>query len=284
MTLPDDFRIEPPQLRIPIYLIIDDGSPLYLNDLITFDKEPPPDLVEYRLAENQYRGKTKYEASKLFIENFVKIIDKNGLKGKLSILPYVSDIGMIDNIPECQEKPLIENFIQVIRKDIMPKFDITPEVITHNQVYDIENDKFFEEKEWHWCDKQSTETLERYISYALKVLKNAGFIPTGVTSPCDFAVRVEDKYVTAIRNSIKKVCGDSFSWYFLHSAKDGYPQIMHFNRLKKEAVVSIVYIISDIGLRKRYGDDINSLSAHGKMQFFELIPSACKPLLQLFTN
>lgn len=284
MNISGQCRVEHPRLRLPVYLIVDDGVPLCLRDLITWGNKPPPDLAEYRLAKNVPEGTAGYAEAECFLEEFAGVVQKNGIKGKFTVLPYVPDVGMIDRIPaKSPAMPYIKKFIRTIKKDIMPGFDITPEIITHDRVYDLRKKKLIREKEWRWCDRQSTETLEKYIACSLQVLKNVGLDPNGVTSPVDFGARIEDKYATAVRRAVQSVCHKSFVWYFLSGAKDGFPKIMYFDRLKREAVTSVFYIISDIGLRIKNGDAIGNnanacINPAGRTGYLDKLVDAESPL------
>ena len=277
-------KVENPRLRLPVYLIIDDGVPLYLRDLITWGNKKPPDLVQYRLAKKQFSGKTRYTEADRFLTALTDITAKNGIKGKLSVVPYVPEIGLLDRLsPECPEKPAVEKFLETVRNKLMDSFDITPEMLTHDRTFDLETKNLLNEKEWLWCDNQSAKTLEEYIALALQVLKNCGLNPNGVTSPNDFGTRIENRYVSALLNATKKVCGRSFAWYFLNAAGNGFPRLMYLNRARKEAVMSVVDIISDIGLRRKNGDGLGSnvdafLGADGKSGYLAELAESGSPL------
>ena len=58
--------------------------------------------------------------------------------------------------------------------------------------------------EHDWSQKQNSKKLAKYIGFALEILKNAGLNPTGVTSPCNFGIYVEEEYVKARYSRLRK--------------------------------------------------------------------------------
>jgi len=67
-----------------------------------------------------------------------------------------------------------------------------------------------------WSNRQKKDSLIRYISHALSLLKDVGFDVYGVTSPWAFGDKVEDAYAKAISDSVFHVSGKKHAWYFLH--------------------------------------------------------------------
>ena len=59
-------------------------------------------------------------------------------------------------------------------------------------------------------------TLTPYIRYALEILNAVDLKATGITSPWDFGIEVEDEYQRAMRDAN----GRSRIWYFLHQENE----------------------------------------------------------------
>ena len=62
-------------------------------------------------------------------------------------------------------------------------FTITPEVITHWYVWDVANHKLLPgpQTENQWLPLQPVETQTQYIAAAMKMLRDVGLEPGGVT-------------------------------------------------------------------------------------------------------
>ena len=252
-----EVRVESPQLRTPVCLIIDDGVPLYCGDLIQWGKRVVPDLSEHRLCLGQGSGKKRYEESVGFLNRFLAVVQAHNIKGKFSLVPHVPGVGFIHRSFSGRKGGYLRAFLTALREGTSSRFDYTPEVITHDRVYDIKKRKLRGEWEWVWSQKQPAGILAEYLVYAFRLLQDSGFLCTGVTSPCDFGAKNEENYVDAIRVAMREVFGTRRSWYFLHSYKEGYPRIMYFDRGRKELVSSVGYLPpSDIGVRKKYGDNV----------------------------
>ena len=64
------------------------------------------------------------------------------------------------------------------------------------------------------------DTLTPYIAKALSLLVEAGFTPSGVTSPWDFGIEVEEEYEEAISAAVERVTGRRAAWFFLRTLRD----------------------------------------------------------------
>jgi hypothetical protein len=186
---------------------------------------------------------------------------------------------MIDKITDPTRKKQLDEFVSVLNKRVAPNFDITPEMISHGVVMNVETDQPLgvKDNESVWSQTQSEETLEKYIGRALLALKNVGIAANGVTSPWDFGSKNEANYVRAIWRSLKRVYGVKLSWYFCQSDSADYiePRLMYLDRQNKEAVVNIMPTgrTSDLALSKQLGRDIPKIvdvqiSADGKEGVF----------------
>ena len=178
-----------------------------------------------------------------FLVQFVELVHQMGIKGKFSLLPYPAGLGSIETGLEGFKREDVEEFVSLVRDELTPNFDITPEVLTHTLALDLKTYKLKDISEHDWSQKQDRNTLREYIGEALRILKNVGIDANGVTSPCNFGQQVEEEYAGAILDAQKAINGRSLSWYFLHvevEEKCVLPQLMHLDRASGEAVVSIV--------------------------------------------
>ena len=142
----------------------------------------------------------------------------------------------------------LSRLIATIKEEIVPNFDITPEMLTHNQVVNVEgigtSDFIYPATfETEWSKSQDKETLTRYISRALEILKNVGLEASGVTSPGDFGSGNEDNYARTVLEAEKLVNHISLTWYFLHTDYTSVPvspRIAYLDGQNREAVVNII--------------------------------------------
>ena len=231
-------KIEMPGLKIPIALMVDDPAPC-INPLYYFRKQV-----------NKIEAPTVGEGIPMipeipndFLVQFVELVHQMGIKGKFSLLPYPAGLGSIETGLEGFKREDVEEFVSLVRDELTPNFDITPEILTHTLALDLKTYKLKDISEHDWSQKQDRNTLREYIGEALRILKNVGIDANGVTSPCNFGQQVEEEYAGAILDAQKAINGRSLSWYFLHvevEEKCVLPQLMHLDRASGEAVVSIV--------------------------------------------
>ena len=223
-------RPELPRLSVPICLLVDDWT---VGDV--------------------WQEKKDFDRSWEFVNNFADLVERYGIKGKISFVPYLSThkspdpdpLGRIDRGIKGLSHGRLEEYIQVVRERLVPVFDISPEVLTHTQALDLKTERLLPESEWSWSNWQDEETLTKYIARGLEILKTVGITANGVTSGCDFAREVEGLYVRAMLAAQKEVNDIPLTWYFLHEEPKRRqwsvnPSVQYLDREKAEAVVSIV--------------------------------------------
>ncbi|MDB5060053.1 MAG: hypothetical protein JWO59_3525 [Chloroflexi bacterium] len=219
-------RIEHPRLRQPISLIIDDPMPGY---------NPAYFHSGFRF------GPARIPVS--LVDEFADMIERTGIRGKFSIVPYPIGLGRVDRAIEGVSDVERRYFLDEIRDRIAPHMDITPEALTHWNALDLKTGQLLPYWEHVWSRSQTTETLIPYITLGLEILNNVDIPCRGVTSPWDFGDGVEDAYATAILEAQRAVYGRTFAWYFLQmdgSSPSVPPRLSVFDPAKGEAVVSVV--------------------------------------------
>ena len=191
---------------IPVSLIVDDPAPRV--------------FVYYEHADTRFTADgrpLKTEVPNSFLLDFVSVMERYGLKGKFSVVPMPGGRGDIVRGIDGFEKAEIYEWLSVVREKVQKNFSICPELLTHAKAVDLEHGGFYDMNENVWARTQTTETLTPYISKAFSLLKEAGLMATGVTSPWDFGIEIEDEYVRAISRAYKQVYGGTDCWYFLRS-------------------------------------------------------------------
>lgn len=151
-----------------------------------------------------------------FLEAFCDVCEQWGLAGKFSIVPSPAARG--DVVRGIKGFPPEEThaWLDMARRRLGPRFDFTPEGITHNLAVDLATGDPLPVSENEWSQTQTRETLTPYLVRQLTLLKEAGIDANGFTSPWVFGIQVEMEYIAAMVAAQWQVYGRRHSWYFLH--------------------------------------------------------------------
>ena len=196
--------------RTPIMLIVDDSAPIahvYRCHVIDVHRQPPATDDGRPLLE---------DIPNTFMERFVTMVQRWGLRGKFSIVPGLGGRGDLVNGISGGRLDEIREWLDLARKGLAACMDFCPECITHNLTVDLERGGFLPLGEYDWAATQTEETLTPYLTRALEMLRDADIEATGVTSPWAFGIQVEPAYRRAIIAAMKAVYGRDRTWYFLH--------------------------------------------------------------------
>ena len=184
--------------RVPISLIIDDGSPVnlyYFHDLARWHEMIVP--VEQVLR-------------------FGDICAKYGVRGKFSVVPMPAGMGRIDRgLSHCSQEHLAR-FLNAIRQKVAPLFSITPEILSHYRAFDIKREQFLHIMEDKYISQASAEQIADYVSYAIEILCNVNLNPEGLTSPWMTGQDNEQNYAAGIGMAYKRTLNRDRCFYFLH--------------------------------------------------------------------
>ena len=211
-------------MAIPFSLIVDDGAPV--NPMYFHD--PPyahPLLIPNSLARD-----------------FAELCERHEVRGKFSVLPMPYCLGGIDGKLNHVPARHLAEFLRIIRDRIAPRFDITPEILTHLAAYRLQPGGFHHLYEDEWVARASVEEITDYVALALAILEHVGLPATGVTSPWSTGDRNEGAYAQAIGRAQWRVYQRSVTWYFLHVVGKGAahgPSVTFRNPDTGQAVVSI---------------------------------------------
>ena len=195
-------------VKIPFSLIIDDGSPV--------------DPLFYELPGYE----TPFLIPAKFTKRVAETFDRFNLRGKFTMIPMPSCLGRIDqSLKRVPQDHLLE-FLKLIRERVAPRFDITPEFLTHLSSYDLRTGNYQRHLyEDAWISQASAEEIVEYFTLAFTILNNVGLEATGITSPWVSGIDVENKYARAIADAQWNVYKRKLTWYFLHAASDSEPAI-----------------------------------------------------------
>lgn len=228
----NDLRWEWPQLRLPIYFIVDDPAPCI-------------NLAYYE----QYFESHVRDVPNSFTSAWADLIEEFGVRGKFSVLPIPAAIGRIDRpLPDVKPADQAE-FLKIIRERVLPQMDICIEFLTHFLAWDIRRDRPVDYTEKTMSPHiGSTDYLTEYFAYGLRILQDVGLQPTGATSPGFALIEREYDYQKALRNALRDVTGLPIAWYFLHMDDRSpviLPRIMSINGEKGEACVTVLSMTGD---------------------------------------
>ncbi len=217
--------------KIPLSLIIDDGSPV--------------DPLFYEIPGYE----TPLLVPRAFTQRVADTFDKYGMRGKLTIIPMPSCLGRLDQSLRRVPPEHLQDFLQVVRERIQPRFDITPEFLTHLRAYDLKKDQYQHIFEDAWITGAPPDEIVEYFVLAFTILKNVGLNSPGITSPWVSGIDVEKKYAKALADAQWQVFKRKFTWYFLYATEWGEPRhcsVEYRDAERGQSVVSVPANFSDL--------------------------------------
>jgi hypothetical protein len=205
-----------PLNRRPVSLIIDDSTCLvnmaYFGIPQFSEVFPGQYLQDWR--------KLPREIPNSFVREFGEWAQQNGVKGKYSIVPYPACTGWVNRfIPGWTTKELEES-LKLVRELIMPNWDIHPEMVSHTRVIDLRTGRPYPDatpeymENWEWSQTKSADELAAYQAYALNILKDAGLICEGLTTPGGYGSKNQDNLALGTLEAVRDVFGAEIPHYF----------------------------------------------------------------------
>jgi hypothetical protein len=242
-----------PQNRVPVSFIIDDSTAL-----VNMAYYGIPQFAEV-FPEN-YKQDWKSlprEIPDTFVMEFMEWCDLHGVKGKYSMVPYPACTGWLHRyIPGWTERDL-KNSLDLVRNHVTRHWDIHPEMISHTRVIDTKTGLPFPHaspeymENWEWSQEKSRDELANYISYAVHVLKEAGFYCDGVTTPGGFCHRNKTNLAAATLDAVKEHYNANVSHFFrdviTDKEKSVAPVVMHQEGIDGSNPSCSVHIIGCTG-------------------------------------
>lgn len=197
-------------MPIPIALLVDDSCPLI--HVFRFHWED----VHQRDPVTKDGRRLLDHIPNSFLDDFCEICDRWGFAGKFSIVPAPADRGDVVRGIEGFPQEETNQWLDTVLRRLSPRFDFTPEGITHNLTVDLTTGAELPIGENDWSQTQTRETLTPYLVRQLELLKEAGVDANGFTSPWVFGIEVEPEYIFAMVEAQRQVYRRESSWYFLH--------------------------------------------------------------------
>ena len=196
-------------MKTPISWIIDDPAPIIS---VYYEHAGKSTTNDGRPLIPTYKNEWLYE--------FCDIIEKRGIKGKFSLVPMPGNKGDVVNGLDGVSSDDLNEWLDCVKKRVIPAFSIGPEMLSHHKAVDLETGKPLEMNERDWASTQDRSSFVPYISKAFSLLKQVGIESIGVTSPWDFGIEVESEYEYSISKSVKDVNGSDKAWFFLRGLRD----------------------------------------------------------------
>jgi len=192
--------------RIPFSLIVDDGSPV------------DPLFYEWPGYETPFLVPAEFTA------RVAETFERFDLRGKMTVIPMPSCLGRIDQSLKRVPAEHLQAFLKIVRERIAPRFDITPEFLTHLRAYNLKTGDYQHIYEDVWITRAPLDEIVEYFVLAFQILQNVGLPATGITSPWVSGIDVEKKYAQALADAQWKVFQRKVTWYFLYGSDLGPPR------------------------------------------------------------
>ena len=210
--------------KIPFSFIIDDGSPV--------------DPLYYEIPGYE----TPFLVPNEFTSRVADAMDRFELHGEMTLIPMPSCLGRIDKTLKRVPPEHLEGYLKIVRERIAPRFDITPEFLTHLNAYNLKKGRYQHIYEDVWITKAPIEEIIDYFVLAFTIHKNVGINSTGITSPWVSGIDVEKKYAEALSAAQAKVWERDITWYFLWSVDWGAPRRMSIEFMDPSQHRSVVSV------------------------------------------
>lgn len=241
-----------PRARVPMSFIIDDST--CLVNLAHFCIPHFAEVYPDRYKQDWRR--LPREIPDKFVRKFAAWCDEQGVKGKYSIVPYPACVGWVDRDMPGWTRRELRDSIRVVQDELTPNWDIHPEMVTHTFVINTKTGRPYEPRtadyleNTGWSVGRSADELADYMSYALRILRNAGFQCEGVTTPGGFGNQARRALAQATFESCRDVYRAEIPHYFRHLFTDDRsvaPRVEYARGLKSKDPSCVVSVIGCTG-------------------------------------
>jgi hypothetical protein len=245
-----------PQDRVPVSLIIDDST-----CLVNLNRFAIPQFAAAWGRKKEFTQPWRDWPAEIpddFVRKFADWCGEHGVKGKYSVIPYPACVGRIDRVLPGWTAEALDNSLDVVRKRLLPNWDVHPEMVTHTWAIDTKTGHPYPERSlrytenWDWTVGRSADELTGYMAYALRILKDVGLPCEGITTPGGFGVRVLPELARATLEACRDVFRAEVPHYFRHSFDRGdqsvAPRVEYASGLggtEPKCVVSVVGCTGD---------------------------------------
>ncbi len=247
--------IELPLLRVPVSVIIDDSAPCinlawyWLKQREDWwrrcrpGEEPTTPLDYFQKIEGHPRA-----IPAAFAEKFGTWSIEEGVKGKFSFIPCPAGLGNCHERIDGHSDGELQDWLRAARDVIRKNWDLTPEMITHTAVMDLEKWELTDVWEQaEWAGPVEEQLFTDYIAKALELLREVEIDCPGVTSPGGFGGKMEEAYARATQAAARQVNGTERPYYFKRIYVDKPPEVpvKYADAEAGTAVMSIIACTGD---------------------------------------
>ena len=173
-----------PLLRTPLSLIVDDSCPV-VNLTYHWIRQRHAWKARHQpgVAPDRWEGDPRKVASVVptipaeFARRWAEWCGAEGIRGKFSLVPFPAGVGRIDEgFPDGPPGEL-EAWLDVVRNVLHPNFDLTPEMLTHTHVVDLDTMELTDEwEQGEWVDPPA-EKLPGYLTPFASCLQHGCYGP-----------------------------------------------------------------------------------------------------------
>jgi hypothetical protein len=217
-AMPAGVEVLNPRERVPLSWIIDDST-----CLVNLNRFAIPQFASAFPGGGSYKHDWRsmpHEIPDSFVRRFAEWSQREGVKGKYSIVPFPALVGRVDReLPGWTPQELAAS-LELVHKEITPLWDIHPEMITHTRILDLKTGYAVEQRgrewmeNWDWCKGRSVDEIAGYAAYALQMLKNVGFVCEGFTTPGGFGAGALPELSQAAFQAVRHVYNTELPHYF----------------------------------------------------------------------
>jgi len=241
-----------PRGRVPVSMIIDDST--CLVNLAHFCIPQFAEVFPDRYRQDWRR--LPREVPDAFVRKFGEWCHAHGVKGKYSIVPYPACVGWVDREMPGWTRRELEESVALVRELMVPDWDIHPEMVSHTWAINTRTGRPYEERterfmeNWGFSVGKSADELADYLSFALRILRNAGLPCEGITTPGGFGNRVLPELSQATLESCRDVFQAEIPHYFRHLFTDDRsvaPRVEYASGLDTDDPRCVVSIIGCTG-------------------------------------
>jgi hypothetical protein len=249
---PGGVRVLNPRTRVPLSFIIDDST-----CLVNLSHFAIPQFAE--VNPNAYKQdwrKLPREIPDAFVRKFMEYGREHGVKGKYSIVPYPACVGWIDREMPGWTRKELEESLKLVRDFVTPNWDIHPEMVSHTWGIDTKTGRPYPDRteknmeNWGFSVGRSADFMADYLSFALRLLKNAGLPCEGITTPGGFGGRSRP----ALAQGTLQACRDVYKVDVAHYFRDLFtdkrsvaPIVQYAEGLETDDPRCVVHVIGCTG-------------------------------------
>jgi hypothetical protein len=249
-----DVEVLNPRGRVPVSFIVDDSTCLVNMGHFCMPQfaEALPDRDDYQKPWATWPREIPDD----FVRKFGDWCGEQGVKGKYSVVPYPACVGWVDRFIPGWSKRQLDDSLKLVRDFMAPDWDIHPEMISHTRVLNLKTGRPFEEVSRHTMENShpatpvSVDYLAEYISYALRILKNADLPCQGFTTPGGFGNLVKSELSLGGIDALRSTFNVEVPHYFKYlETEDGstQPQVEHASGLQTDDPKCMVNVIGGTG-------------------------------------